>query len=224
MSRKPLPGKDFKSQVSVSGRELHMSRTDIHDFLIRVAEALPEVRYFDFGQFEDGQIVEVPREAPWVPDRFAGKLKMYFVGPDWEPRIVRTDQGINPYYFANQPLPLASISAATFHTIELEEVGRPITWIGGGLLNASYFRNQPEGRRVIDKVFRIHRKLAGNKAVPVDLRTGDVAGEVETVHYWHGQDMARQCRQKKDHYLFVRLDRENDRFWGYKPVRVPGEE
>jgi len=34
--------------------------------------------------------------------------------------------------------------------------------------------------------------------------------------------MARQCLEKADHFLHLRLDPENDRFWGYKPVSVPG--
>lgn len=212
-----------RSEVTIRSREIYMSRQDVRAFLLEVADAFPEARYFDFGRMDEGELIEVPRDDPVVPDRFVGELSMYFVGPEWRPEIVPRDDEYRPYRFVNRPMPLASIEPAMVHTKVIEDVGWRITWHTPGLLNANHLRNDACGKRVIDKLFRVHRKLVDNKVVPVDLRTGEVAGEVETSHYWHGADMARQCLEKEDHYLFVSLDRDNDRFWGYKPVKVPGE-
>jgi hypothetical protein len=209
--------------ISVRGRRVRMTREDVVAFLKAVAEAFPSVRFLESRDRYDEPLVEIPRERPTVPAHGLGEVRILFVGPDWQPEYHPARRGM----LVNFPLLNASIWPAKFFCDEIREIGCKIVRCDEGLLNANhYYADEPggkEGKRVIDKLFRLHRKLVDNKVVPIDLRTGEVAGEIETDYEWYGADVARQCFEKQDHYLDVRLSRESDRFWGYKPVRVPGK-
>lgn len=198
-----------------------MSRVDVREFLVEVARAFPEVRYFNFGQTEAGMLSEVPRDDPEVPDQFGAELSLYFVGPKWEPRIVPQDDKYRPSRLVNRPMPVASISPAMLHVKTIEELGRPITWSTPGLLNANYLRGDSRGKSIIAKLFRLHRKFVGNRIQVVDLLTGERLRE-ERDAFWHGADMARQCLTQNDHYLGIYMDRAKGEFWGELPSEVPG--
>lgn len=208
--------------ISVHGRRIRMTREDVVAFLKAVAAAFPSARFLESRDRYDEPLVEIPRERPTVPARGLGEVNILFVGPQWQPEYHPARRGM----LVNYPRLNASIWPAKFSCLEIKEIGRKIVRCDEGLLNANHYADEPggkEGKRVIDKLFRLHRKLVDNKVVPLDLRTGEVADEMKTDYEWHGADMARQCLDKEDHYLGVMLDRTNDRFWGYKPARVPGE-
>lgn len=208
--------------VSVRGRHVRMTCGDVVMFLRHVAAVIPGARFFDVsGRGEKGPMPEISEKHLTCANFCPAEVAMVFVDDAWQPDISPK----LPYRFRNYPRLNASIRAAEFWPLTIAEVGREVTRSDLGLLNANHYADGADGKagkRIIDKLFRVHRKLVDNKVVPVDLRTGEIAGKVETDDYWHGADMARRCLDNDDHYLAVRLDRENDRFWGYKPVSVPG--
>lgn len=212
--------------VSVRGRQIFMTAKDVVDFLVMVAEAFPEARFFNCKTLRDGYIEEITRQAPVLPGGTWPEVDIRFVGLDWQPRIVPSGDRRCPYRVSNFPRLVAAIRPGRFYSTEIEGIGRSIVRGDDGLLYANYAADGPEhkdGKRTIDKLWRLHRKVVGNRVVPFSLRTGEVAGPEETDHRWHGIDMARQCLTKKDHYLGLWMNREQGDPWGYKPVKVPGE-
>lgn len=213
--------------ISVRGRQVYMSRQDGTDFLVAVAEAFPDARFFDCQPLRtEARIQEISRDAPDFPDGLWPTVHIFFFGPDWVPKIVPTDDPRSAYIVENFPRLRALIRVDRFHKGMLDEVRIQIALAHQGLLNANHYADGPdgkEGKRIIDKLFRIHRKMSGNRVVPIDLKTGAVTGSEEIDYNWHGIDIARQCLTKKDHYLGLYIDREKEIFRGYRPVKVPGE-
>lgn len=209
-------------RVSVRGRQVHMSRADVVDFLRAVATGFPEVRFFDTGLLrQEARMPEISRGTPVLPDRDFVEVDMLFVGPEWQPEFTPGP----PYNVPNYPQLNAFIRPARFNETarRYPETDRLIMRSDHGMLNANHFADGPDGRegkRVIDKLFRLHRKTVDNHVVPVDLRTGAVAGPEEASYDWHGPDQARQCLTRKDHYLGISILPNRDRFWGYLPARL----
>lgn len=203
--------------VCVRGRQIHMTREDVAAFLVALAEAIPVARFFDRTKIDEGLIPELSRDAPEIPDDRFAEVEIFFHKESWEPKIIPSSLEWRNYTLANGPQLHANISPSTFGYSVIKEVGRKITTSTSGLLNANHFADDRDGKRIIDKMFRIHRKMVDNHTVIVDLRTGDVVRD-EKNYDWYGPDFAKQCQMKKDHYLEVTILRDQDIFWGHLPV------
>lgn len=199
-----------------------MTAQDVVTFLKAIATAFPDVRFIGSSGdlLNPGPPYEIFLDDVHFPDLPLRQVALLFVGPTWELDVSPRP----PFGVRNFPRLNVTIRVAEFWPSTIPEVGRKVLVSDLVLLNANHYADGPdgkEGKAIIDKVFRLHRKLVDNKVVPLELRTGEVAGPEETDDYWYGADMARQCLDETDRYLFLRLDRENDRFWGYKPAKVP---
>ena len=203
--------------VCVRGRQIHMTPADVADFLVTLAQAISEARYFDRTKIDEGRMPELSRTAPEIPGGPFPEVKMIFQTEPWEPEIVPSNLEWRNYMLANGPQLHASIRPSSFGYSTIKGVGRKITRSTSGLLYANYFADDREGKRIINKMFRIHRKMVDNRAVAVDLRTGKVVDE-ERLYDWYGRDFATQCRMKKDHYIQVVILPDQDIFWGYLPA------
>ena len=75
----------------------------------------------------------------------------------------------------------------------------------------------PEGKRIVDKVMRLHRKLVARDVHVIDLRTGERV-EADYPCDWYGRDMARMCREEDDLYLAISAHPRFEERWGMKPA------
>lgn len=210
---------DRGRKVRVRGRQIHMTEIDTANFYSAVIESVPSVRFFDAYLIREGTIEELTN-ANLMEIAAREKVDMFFPEGDWQPSLEPIEPGNNwlGTRIADFPRLVADLRKSHIGWMFVPALGRKIGVSRSGTLNTNTLEADARGRKIIDKLFRLHRKLSDNRAVAVDLRTGKKLG-TEKLHDWYGDDLARKCLTEEDLYLEVNLSPEENRFWGYLPEK-----
>ena len=213
------PIDDDGNPVQIRGRQFYGTARDTVDFLNLVLENIPESKLYDDERIEVGQYPEITPEA-WAALEHPSnhELSLLFHREDWTPEFESyRDDRPEMLRLANGPTLNSSIFSWTkIGESYFEQVGRPIRRPGQGMLNTNNIVDDVWGKKMIDKVFRLHGKIFSNRARWINLITGEEEMSVR-YHNWYGRDMARLCNEEEDLYLAVNLDYAKEEYLGLLP-------
>lgn len=213
------PIDDDGNLVRVRGRQFYATKKDTVDFLKLILENIPEARMYESKPMALGKLQEITpegwaaKEMPWLCT-----LNIMFHNGNWQPLFeTYGDNQPKNIRLANAPSTYCSVhSWVKIGESHFEQVGRPIRRPGQGMLNTNNIVDDVWGKKITDKLFRLHSKVFSNKARWINLITGEVEMSVR-YHNWCGQDMARLCKEEEDLYLAVNLDYANNEYLGLLP-------
>lgn len=212
------PVDDDGNPVRVRGRQFYATKRDTVDLLHLILESIPEAKMYESEPMSLGKLQKItPMEwaAKEVPWRCA--LAIMFHDETWQPMFETYGDAQQKIRLANPPSPYCSVrSWVKIGESYFEQVGRLIRQPGQGLLNTNNIVDDVWGKKITDKLFRLHGKVFSNKARWVNLITGEEEMSVR-YHDWCGRDMARLCNEEEDLYLAVNLDYENNEYLGLLP-------
>ena len=213
------PIDDDGNPVQIRGRQFYATATDTVDFLNLVLENIPESKLYDDERIGVGQYPEITPEA-WAalenPSNHA--LSLLFHRGDWTPEFESyRDDRPEMLRLANGPTLSSTIFSWTkIKESYFKEIGCPIRRPGQGVIHTNNIVGDVWGKKMIDKVFRLHGKIFSNKARWINLITGEEKMSVR-YHNWCGRDMARLCNEEEDLYLAVEFDYANNQYLGLLP-------
>ena len=214
-------------KIRVRGRQLYVTMKDIAAFSRLVEEAIPDVRFHDDTKIREGEFPEVSGLDAINHEVFGAEVTMLFYRDPWQPEFephtfthAKGGDGIW-YSLSNLPSTLVSLwGGCGTERVEIPEIGRTVDRLSQGLLNANNLVDDPWAKKIVDKVFRLSGKVLFNREYAVDLVSGEVVEEQQRAYNWIGYDAARQCHERDDLFLYVTVNRQEGRFWGYLPAKA----
>ncbi len=207
---------DCYGYLRVRGRDCHMSEIDVCEFLAAVLSAYPEARLF----YSAGH-----RAHPFLQAAFDEAIARFVNGdsfevifyPEWQPMYGPNEFPPHEVSFINRPLLVMSMRGGEIRTVRPKGIDRDIRISRPGNLNLNNMKADIEGKRVVDKILRMHRKVVAKDVHVIDLKTGDRV-DTDYSRDWYGPDMARRCREEDDLFVGVSVRPDLDRLWGLKPA------
>lgn len=172
------------------GREVMMTMVDEAAFTRVLKEAFPGIR------FVDGQVWPRPG-IPWIDTIDGGQETLvygFLPDPGWQPK--EKEQYRGRYSFA---LPRRSFQ---FDRSEWDwTLPRGANWawdpptLTVGSITSSYYRDDPEDKFFVNKLYRLLRKIMVNAFRVEFPHLGVVYGEATGYDYWAGHDALRWCSE-----------------------------
>lgn len=204
-------------KIRARRRQFRITRADAEAYLDMLVEAVPETSFYGPSDISRRQMPKMEAYAWRHLEKLPMCVDLFFHDGSWVPEFKERDDG--PWYsLANLPSPSVSFHPAPYlRPLEIPELGITIRRCSEGFMDSNDLIGDERGKKLVDKVFRLSQKILSNRVVAVDLATSAVIRE-ERDWNWHGRDVARLCREESDVYVSVMLDRENGRFWGYRPA------
>lgn len=210
-----MPVDRWGRDIKVRGRQFYGTKQDAADMAELVLDAYSDARlFYDVTGQDCSQHPITVEEFLAMEVAWNSRLEIEF-----EPRDSRSQSRTLGGFPIVQPLPmpLFSIRWSTESVANLPEIGLDMTRFQDGLLNSNELAHDPTGKKMVDKVFRMSRKVLSRAARWVDLKTGTTV-EYVRFHDWYGRHLARRCREEKDTYIILSIRRDEDRFWGLLPA------
>ena len=208
-------------KIRARRRQIYATLTDIVDFLNVVLESIPDAKlHCNFADDERNYPRTSVAEWAAADGQFHREIDILFYEGDWKPEYGPghlIEVFPDDVRMTNFPSPSVSIGGYGTHSRYIEEIDLRIERASEEAINSNDLVDDPRGKKIVDKVFRLSGKIFSNKARWVDLFTGETVEEMR-YYNWCGRDMARRCREEKNLFLDLWFNREQKIFRGLKPA------
>lgn len=209
----------YGREISARSRQMYGTLKDIVDFFQSVAEALPDTKFYD-GEQPDLRWTNQISLSEWanLDDWCATRIDLLFNEDASSLCLMSPDTRSDGEPVANCcRTPTMSFRGGGLFRQVIVEIGRPLYHARKGALISNNLADDPTGKRIVDRVFRLHRNMFAKKARWVDLISRRTV-RLEKRNNWYGPDLARLCHEQRETYLDISINPYKQQFLGLLPA------
>lgn len=213
---------DAGRKYSLRSVEIYTTCEDAELLTSILKQAFPTILFADISRADRGRII---RNIDTLADpNVDTDILAHFEGKNWQPlwgNAIFSHFGPDDF---NPPLPrllinLRLLDDESYWTRTSPKMNKPVKCLEKGSFGSGHFVDDPEGKKIVNKAYRLLRKHFSNEIETVDLQTGEIYYEGKTVMMWYGPGVAELCAKDDRLFLETAISEPDGLFKGTRPRR-----